>query len=104
MSFGLDFKHAALTAIAQTGLTTIAHMLPSAPGAIGTWHAFCLVAVLSVNPEMDPNTALAYTFLAHLVSTVSPALPGLLFLPTAWRDLFAKPQSASDLEPAPQLK
>jgi hypothetical protein len=30
LSFGLDFKHAALTAIAATGLCTIAHMRPSA--------------------------------------------------------------------------
>jgi len=30
------------------------------------WHALCLAAVLSVNPNLDPNTALAYTFLAHL--------------------------------------
>lgn len=102
MSFGLDFKHVALTAIATTGLTTIAHMLPSAPGAIGTWHAFCLVAVLSVNPNIDPNTALAYTFLAHLVSTVSPALPGLLFLPTAWKDLISRSQPTPEIEPTPQ--
>jgi hypothetical protein len=102
MSFGLDFKHATLTAITQTGLTTIAHMLPSAPGAIGTWHAFCLVAVLSVNPNMDLNSALAYTFLAHLVSTVSPALPGLLFLPTAWRDFFRKSTAATTLDVATQ--
>jgi hypothetical protein len=104
MSFGLDLKHAALTAIAQTGLTTIAHMLPSAPGAIGTWHTFCLVAVLSVNPDIDPNTALAYTFLAHLVSTLSPALPGLLFLPTAWKDFFAKRPASDELATAPQSK
>jgi hypothetical protein len=104
MSFGLDFKHAALTAIATTGLTTIAHMLPSAPGAIGTWHAFCLVAILSVNPTLDPNTALAYTFLSHLVSTVSPALPGLLFLPTAWKDFFAKRPASDELATAPQSK
>jgi hypothetical protein len=102
MSFGLDFKHAALTAIVQTGLTTIAHMLPSAPGAIGTWHAFCLVAVLSVNPVIDPNTAIAYTFLAHLVSTVSPALPGLLFLPWAWKDLFHKPTATTTLDVSAQ--
>jgi len=77
-------------------------MLPSAPGAIGTWHAFCLVAVLSVNPNIDPNTALAYTFLAHLVSTLSPALPGLLFLPTAWRDLFSRSQPTPEIQPTPQ--
>jgi uncharacterized protein (TIRG00374 family) len=104
MSFGLDFKHATLTAIAKTGLTTIAHMLPSAPGAIGTWHAFCLVAVLSVNPEMDPNAALAYTFLSHVVSTVSPALPGLLFLPTAWKDLFHQPPATLTAEPTTHAK
>jgi hypothetical protein len=104
LSFGLDLKHAALTSIATTGLTTIAHMLPSAPGAIGTWHAFCLVAVLSVNPDIDPNAALAYVFLSHVVSTVSPALPGLLFLPTAWKDVFAKPKTTGNSEPTHQAE
>jgi len=87
MAFSLGFRQACATAVAATGISTIAHMLPSAPGAVGTYHAFCFVAVVLCNPGMDPNAAVAYTVVAHLVGTLSPALPGLLFLPGAWDHL-----------------
>jgi glycosyltransferase 2 family protein len=84
MAFSLGFGQACVTAVAKTGISTIAHMLPSAPGAVGTYHAFCFVAVVLCNPGMDPNAVVAYTVVAHLVGTLSPAVPGLLFLPGAW--------------------
>jgi len=102
-AFGLPLRQACVTAVAKTGLTTIAHLLPSAPGAIGTYHVFCFVAVILCNPSMDANAAIAYSLLAHLVGTLSPALPGLVFLPRAWRGmrpLKVQPQTENS-EPAP---
>jgi len=87
MAFSMDIKQAFLTALSKTAITTIAHLLPSAPGTIGTFHAFCLLSVLAVNPHMDKDAALAYVFLAHTISTLSPAVPGLFFLPGAWNEL-----------------
>jgi len=88
LAFGMDFKTACLTALSKTAITTVAHLLPSAPGTIGTFHAFCLVSVLAVNPQMDTDAALAYVFLAHIISVLSPAIPGLLFLPAASNEFF----------------
>lgn len=87
LAFSLDWKHALLTALSKTAVTTIAHFLPSAPATVGTFHAFCLLSVIAVNPEMEKDAAIAYVFLAHLISAVSPALPGLVFVPASWRDL-----------------
>ena len=94
MAFSLGFGQACVTAVAVTGIATIAHMLPSAPGAVGTYHAFCFVAVILCNPGMDPNAVVAYAVVAHLVGALSPALPGLFFLPRAWIHL-------TDLRSAP---
>jgi len=86
-TFGLSVRQALLTAIAINGLATFAHLLPSAPGALGTFHLLCLIALYLVNPNMDPDDAVAYSLIAHLLSTLGPALPGLLYLPCAWSDL-----------------
>jgi hypothetical protein len=102
-SFGLSFRQACVTAVAKTGLTTIAHLLPSAPGAIGTYHVFCFVAVILCNPSMDANAAIAYALLAHLVGTLSPALPGLVFLPRAWRGIRPLKSQLPPEQPEPAL-
>jgi len=89
LAFSMDLKQAFLTALSKTAITTVAHLLPSAPGTVGTFHAFCLLSVLAVNPNMDKDAALAYVFLAHIISTLSPAIPGLMFVPSAWKDISA---------------
>ena len=88
MAFSLDLSQACITALTMTGLTTFAHLLPSAPGAVGTFDALCVVAVLVCNPHMDRNAALAFTLVVHLIGTVGPALPGLVFLPQSWGQLW----------------
>lgn len=87
MAFSLSFEQACLTALAVTTLTTFAYLIPT-PGAVGSFHALCLVALLVCNPSMDRNAAVAFTLLAHLIATVSPAIPGLLFLQQVWRDVW----------------
>ena len=88
LAFSLEFKQACLTALAMTGLTTFAHLIPSAPGAVGTFHALCLVALLVCNPHMDRNAAVAFTLIVHLIGTAGPALPGLVFLPQSWGQMW----------------
>lgn len=91
VGFGLTPARACLTAVAATAVTTAAHMLPSAPSAAGTYHAFCYAAVLACNPDMDPGRLVAYAFLVHLLGSLGPALPGLVFLPGAWDWLWHTP-------------
>lgn len=88
-SFSLSMRQASLTSVAINGLATFAHLLPSGPGALGTFHVLCLVALYLVNPGMDPDDAVAYTLIANLLSALGPALPGLFFLPGAWSDVRA---------------
>jgi hypothetical protein len=86
-AFGLHGVAILQTAAAVVALTTIAHMLPAAPAAIGSFHLACMVALLACNPTMDRDTALAAALLLHAVDTASTALPGLVVLPVSWRDL-----------------
>jgi len=99
MAFSMDLKHAILNALSKTAITTIAQLLPSAPGTIGTFHAFCLLSVLAVNPNMDKDAALAYVLLAHIISTLSPALPGLLFVPSAWKEMLDFRPTKAEIHP-----
>lgn len=89
MAFSMTLTQAFFAALAKAAITSFASVLPSAPGSIGTFHAFCLLSLLIVNPTMDKDLALAYAFVAHLISTLGPALPGLLFLPGAWNELLS---------------
>jgi uncharacterized protein (TIRG00374 family) len=90
MDIGLSAGQAMITSLAITGLGTVAHLLPSLPGAVGTFHVFCLGAVLLCNPDMETDTAVAYAVLAQLIGAYGIALSGLLFLPTAWDHLGRK--------------
>ena len=87
LAFGIEPRAAVFTAIVTMGLTTIAQMLPSLPGAVGTYHATCVVALLLCNPAMDRNAALAYAVLSHLIGSFGPALTGFVFLPGSWQYL-----------------
>jgi glycosyltransferase 2 family protein len=87
IAFSLDIKQALITAIAVTGLATFAHLIPSAPGGVGTFDALSLFAVLVCNPDMGVEQAAAFTFVAHAIGVFAPALPGIVLLPRSWKQL-----------------
>jgi uncharacterized membrane protein YbhN (UPF0104 family) len=93
-AFGLSAGSLARTAIAVTGLTTITHVLPAAPAAVGTFHFACMVGLFACNPQMDRDAALAASLLVHAVDTASTVLPGLAFLSLGWQDLRAPGKGA----------
>lgn len=80
-AFGVEGATAWSAAVAVTGLTTAAHLLPSAPGALGTFHAFCAAALLLSVPGIPPADALAYAVVAHLVGLLAPVIPGMVLWP-----------------------
>ena len=82
-SFSIELRAACLTAVAITGLGALAHLLPVTPAALGTYHLLCACGFLAMNPHLDWDQAVAFALVAHLIGTLTPALPGLLFLPTA---------------------
>ena len=71
----------------QTAVTSLTFVLPSTPGAIGTFHALCLASIYACVPDVDPNVALAYTVVIHLIGTLGPGLPGILILPVEFQRL-----------------
>jgi len=89
MAFSLDFKQAATSALAVTGLATLGQLIPVAPGGLGTYHALCILAVVAFNPAMSRESAVAYALVSHVIGTVSPAVPGLFLLPGAWNQVQA---------------
>lgn len=96
MAFSVEFERAWVAAVIVTGVTTVAHLLPSVPGALGTFHGFCIVALRLSNPEMDLDTAVAYAVAAHLVGTVGLALPGLVLAPGSWKYIAAARKGGRD--------
>jgi uncharacterized membrane protein YbhN (UPF0104 family) len=84
LGFGASFYGACISALVLTGLTTLAQMLPAAPGALGTFHVLGLAALELSMPELIHAEALALVVLLHLLGTLGPALPGFFFLPSVF--------------------
>lgn len=84
LALGMDLAQALEVAVAVLGLTVIAQMLPSLPGAVGTFHAACVVALRLMRPDIDLSSAIALALVFHFVSTIVPGLAGLLYLPGSW--------------------
>lgn len=87
LAFGFNPAQAVLIGIVQTAVTSLTFVLPSTPGAIGTFHALCLASIYACVPNVDPNVALAYTVVIHLIGTLGPGLPGIVILPFEFRHL-----------------
>lgn len=81
-AIGFDSPATALGAsLVVTAWTTAAAVLPAAPAGVGTVHAACVAALLSIAPELSMETALAYAVVQHAVGSVGLAVPGLLMTP-----------------------
>jgi hypothetical protein len=89
-AIGAEWGELLPASVVVTGLTTVAHLLPSAPAALGTYHAVALWALRLCLPGLDYEAALAYALTAHLIGTLSPALPGIPVAAMAWRGLVAR--------------
>ncbi len=100
LSLGLDAPHAWLTAATMTALTSLGYLLPSAPSAIGTYHALCIVALYLCNPGIDRNSAVAFALIAHPADNFGTSILGIFLLPRAWRELRAVPRTAPEDLPA----
>lgn len=75
--FGLDLSLVQTTLVFVIVLFGVA--VPSAPGFVGTFHAFC-VAGLGMVAGTDPTLAAAYATLLHGAQWLSVNLVGLAFL------------------------
>lgn len=60
-------------------------MLPSSPGFIGTFHYFCIQALLLLGVK-DKNLALSYAIVVHLIQYIPESLFGLFFF---WKKGFS---------------
>jgi len=60
-------------------------MLPSSPGFIGTFHYFCIQALLLLGVK-DKNLALSFAIVVHLIQYIPESLFGLLFF---WKKGFS---------------
>ena len=77
---GIPLNTSLYAALAITGATTFFQMLPSAPMAVGTFHAGCTMALLWVVPEVGDTRALAFAVVLHGIGAFSPALPAILLI------------------------
>ena len=89
LTLGLDFSDALVATLGIAGLTTLAQLVPAAPLALGTFHATCLLGLALFCPEVDKESALAFTLVFHLVDMMAASIPGLFLVPGAWGDLRA---------------
>ena len=60
-------------------LASVGMMIPSAPGAIGTFHSFCIWGILIIGIA-DKNQAAAYAVFVHGLDYISITTVGLFFL------------------------
>ena len=60
-------------------------MVPSSPGFIGTFHYFCIQALLLLGVK-DKNLALSYAIVVHLIQYIPESLLGLVFF---WKKGFS---------------
>ena len=88
LALGLEWPQALLTTLGVVGLTTLAHLVPAAPTALGTHHAACLLGLTLWCPEIDRTQALAFTLVLHPVDTLATSIPGLFLVPGSWNDLW----------------
>jgi len=84
MSWGIGVGHAFEISIAVLGMSSVAQMLPSLPGAIGTSHAASVVTLRLMRPDLEPGAAVAFALVFHFISTIVPGLVGVLYLPATW--------------------
>lgn len=89
LSLGLEPTRAIVATLGVVGLTTLVQLVPTAPAALGTFHASCLLALVICCPEIDAEQAIAFTLVLHPVDTLAAAIPGLFLLPRAWGDVSA---------------
>ena len=89
LALGMEWPDAMLATLGIVGLTTLAHLFPAAPTALGTYHATCLLGLALWCPEIERAQALAFTLVLHPVDTLATGLPGLFMVPGAWDDLRA---------------
>ncbi len=87
LAFGFTLPTAFLASLSLTCFATTARFIPAAPGAVGTSEAMAVLAVLWVSPDTSTESAVAIAVTSHVIGIVAPALPGLVWLPMAWRDL-----------------
>lgn len=79
MELGLAPQQAFLSSLAVNGLATITLFVPIAPAGVGVYHTACGFALLSFNPSLSENAAVAYAVMSHLVS-LSPLVLSLAYL------------------------
>ena len=84
MTWGIGLAEAFKISIAVLGMSSIAQMLPSLPGAIGTSHAASVVTLRLMRPDLEPGATVAFALVFHFISTIIPGVVGLLYLPGTW--------------------
>ncbi|HLI25852.1 MAG TPA: lysylphosphatidylglycerol synthase transmembrane domain-containing protein [Chloroflexota bacterium] len=83
-------------------VTNLVMILPSAPGYVGVFHKFSVVALAAF--AVDPNQAAAYAIVLHAATYGTFILLGLGFLWRAgyrWRDLWPAPPQPVGTRPPP---
>jgi hypothetical protein len=84
LALGIGLDDAFRVALVVLGMTVVAQMLPALPGAVGTFHAACVLALHLTRPDIAISSAIAFALVFHFVSTLVPGIVGLLYLPSSW--------------------
>lgn len=84
VGLGMSASKALGASVVVTGVTTMAHVLPSAPAALGTFHALFVAALTWYAPEVDASRALAYATVLHAIGMLGPAIPSAAILSVGW--------------------
>ena len=58
-------------------------MIPSSPGFVGTYHAFCILAINLLEPEISHNSAAGFAVLLHASQMLPIVILGFIFL---WKE------------------
>lgn len=73
-----DFYKFLLAGVVLLVLGSAGVMIPSAPGAIGTYHSFCILGLL-ITGLTDINQTAAYALYIHIVNYIGVVLVGLIY-------------------------
>ena len=84
MALGIESGEAFKVSVVVLGMTVVAQMLPSLPGAVGTFHAACVLGLRVMRPDIELNSAIAFALIFHFICMIVPGIIGLLYLPSSW--------------------
>jgi len=76
--FNESYHEFLLAGVVLLVLSSIGLMIPSAPGAIGTFHYFCILGLIIASLN-DNNQAAAYAVFIHGINYISVTFVGLIF-------------------------